>query len=171
MRRMWRRQLIVPVAAIGVLLLAAALYWFQPWKLVVDESVDEAVPTVVAPTPASAEPVVLARGTFISHEHATSGTVQILQLADGQRILRLEDLDTSNGPQLRVYLTDQPVTDDWYVFDDGRYLNLGDLKGNQGNQNYDIPVDADIAGLTSVSIWCDRFDVSFGAAQLDPVRT
>lgn len=94
-----------------------------------------------------------------------------MRLADGSRILRLEDLDTSNGPALRVWLTDAPVKsgkDGWRVFDDGAHVNLGELKGNKGNQNYTLPADLDLARYTSVSIWCDRFDVSFGAAALTP---
>jgi Electron transfer DM13 len=57
-------------------------------------------------------------------------------------------------------------TDGWRVFDDGAWADLGALKGNVGSQNYAIPADVDLAQLTSVSIWCDRFDVSFGAAAL-----
>ena len=59
--------------------------------------------------------------------------------------------------------------DGWHVYDDGRYVDLGGLKGNIGNQLYPIPDTANLAVLRSVTIWCDRFDVSFGAAQLDPV--
>jgi hypothetical protein len=55
------------------------------------------------------------------------------------------------------------------VFDDGRYVDLGSLKGNVGNQNYVIPADVDLTTLSSLSLWCDRFDVSFGAATLAPV--
>ncbi len=116
-----------------------------------------------------AEPVVLAKGDFISHEHSTSGKVKILELADGTRVLRIEGLETSDGPDLKVWLTDQPVidgVDGWGVFDDGEYVNLGDLKGNIGDQNYKIPADVDLADLSSVSIWCARFAVSFGAAEL-----
>jgi hypothetical protein len=123
------------------------------------------------PTPAPAY-VELARGTFISHEHGTSGTVRVLQLADGSRVLRLENLDTSNGPDLKVVLSDAPVTDDgWHVFDDNEHVKLGNLKGNKGSQNYAIPADVDLRVLHSVSIWCDRFNVSFGAAELVPVQS
>lgn len=118
---------------------------------------------------ADSTPTVLAEGTFISHEHPTSGTVKILELEDGTRVLRLEDLDTSDGPQLEVWLTDQPVIDGidgWGVFDDGKHISLGALKGNVGNQNYAIPADVDLADYSSVSIWCARFHVSFGAAEL-----
>lgn len=173
-RRMaWLRRPIVAVPLALVLLtgFGVAMAAFQPWKLFVDSVVVEAAPT--APSEAgggtAAEPVVLATGSFISHEHETTGSVSILRLADGSRVLRLEGLSTSNGPDLKVWLTDAPViegTDGWRVFDDGAWTDLGALKGNVGSQNYAIPADVDLAQLTSVSIWCDRFDVSFGAAAL-----
>jgi hypothetical protein len=125
----------------------------------------EPTPTT-EPTP---ERVVEAEGEFISHEHGTTGKARIITLEDGSRILRLVGLDTSNGPDLKVWLAAAPVlegTDGWFVFDDDEYLSLGALKGNKGNQNYPIPNDADISGLTSVTIWCERFSVSFGAAEL-----
>jgi hypothetical protein len=84
-------------------------------------------------------------------------------------VLRLDDLRTSNGPKLEVWLSDQPVVPGragWYVFDDGRHVDLGDLKGNIGSSNYAVPADVDLAQLGSVTIWCDRFSVSFAAAQL-----
>ena len=90
-------------------------------------------------------------------------------MPDGSRVLRLQDLQTSNGPLLKVWLTDAPVlpgTDGWGVFDDGGCVDLGELKGNIGSSNYPLPADADLARLTSVSVWCDRFNVSFGAATL-----
>ena len=124
-------------------------------------------PNPAAPAPAA--PVVLARGTLISHEHPSSGTVVVLGLPDGSRVLRLEDLRTSDGPQLQVWLTDAPVLegrDGWYVFDDGRHVDLGELKGNIGSSNYSVPADVDLAQLPSLSIWCDRFNVSFAAATL-----
>jgi hypothetical protein len=173
---------IVGVLAAGG---ALGLYWFQPWKLVTDQRVDEALsrpaPAPTAPivdttgdaTPPAtpAGPAVIAEGRFISHEHETTGAARIVELADGSRRLELVGLSTSNGPDLRVWLTDQPVIegrDGWEVFDDGRYIELGRLKGNQGNQGYDVPADADLTGIRSVSIWCKRFSVSFGAADLNP---
>jgi hypothetical protein len=71
-------------------------------------------------SPSPTKPVVLRRGTFVSHEHETTGTALIVQLPDGRRILRLEDLNTSSGPQVEVWLSDQPVIegrDGWFVFD------------------------------------------------------
>jgi electron transfer DM13 len=163
-----RRVVRLAAVAAAVLIVAAALV-FEPWNLVIDHRVDEAVPTGSAPAVATA-PTVLARGTLISHEHESSGSVALLRLADGSRVLRVEDLRTSNGPALRVWLTDAPViegSDGWTVFDDGRHLDLGDLKGNIGSSNYPIPAGADLTGLSSVSVWCARFHVSFAAAPLD----
>jgi hypothetical protein len=157
---------------------AVALPLFQPWKLWIDRTVNEAPPAAAAPAPASSDeparpiadtPVVLAEGTFISHEHATTGTLRVLRAADGSRYLRLDDLDTSNGPLLKVWLSDAPVRSGsagWRVFDDGRRIDLGPLKGNKGSQNYPLPTDLDLAAYSSVSIWCARFHVSFGAAAL-----
>ncbi|WP_309238872.1 DM13 domain-containing protein [Streptomyces lunaelactis] len=167
----------VTVLAVGLAVAGVGLYWFQPWKLWVDETVKDAVPTAAAGTgagdpaapPAGSAPRTLATGELISHEHNTSGSVRVLQLADGTRALRLEDLDTSNGPDLRVWITNAAVKEGvagWRVFDDGKYLSLGKLKGNKGDQNYALPEDLDLKQFTSVTIWCDRFDVSFGAAAL-----
>jgi len=117
------------------------------------------------PEPVPAEPMVLASGTFVDGEHTTSGSASLLILPDGSRFVRLEDFATSDGPDVHVWITDQQAGgDDWGKYDDGRYLELGDLKGTDGNQNYPIPADADLAVLTSVVIWCDRFNVAFGSA-------
>jgi hypothetical protein len=166
--------MVLGLAVVAVL--AFALTLFQPWKLWIDRTVNEAAPAAAAPGPASsaepapAGPVVLAQGAFISHEHATTGTAQVVRAPDGSRYLLLADLDTSNGPLLKVWLTDAPVRSGsagWRVFDDGRHIDLGALKGNKGSQNYPLPADLDLAGYRSVSIWCARFHVSFGAADLN----
>lgn len=183
---------IAGFVVVAVVLVGAGLYWFQPWKIWQDETVRESLPAAAAtPTPTAEDPAgeapadepseaastpaeptgprTLARGDLISHEHTTSGSATVLRLADGSHVLRLENLDTSNGPDLRVWLTDAPVKEGkagWGVFDDGKYVSLGKLKGNKGDQNYVLPAGTDPAAYTSVSIWCDRFNVSFGAAEL-----
>ncbi|MCJ0873848.1 DM13 domain-containing protein [Streptomyces sp. AP-93] len=177
------RPVVLAIAAVTVVLVGAGMYWFQPWKLWQDETVQDALPSA-APAPtattsgqpkttpspsAPAGPQTIAAGELISHEHKTTGSVKIVRLADGSHTVRLENLDTSNGPDLRVWLTDAPVKEGeagWHVFDDGKYVSLGKLKGNKGDQNYTLPADVDLSQYTSVSIWCDRFDVSFGAAAL-----
>ncbi|TDD58462.1 hypothetical protein E1263_19290 [Kribbella antibiotica] len=187
-KQLGKRTALVATAVAVVVAAAIALPLFQPWRLLTDKVVDEALPGVVpSAVPSSIQPSstkpptvsvapsaapetkVLARGNLISHEHSTSGKVAVLRLPDGSRVLRLQDLDTSDGPDLRVWLSDAAVLPGragWHVFDDGRYHALGRLKGNQGNQNYPIPADVDLADFRSVTIWCDRFNVSFGAAAL-----
>jgi hypothetical protein len=179
---MRRRTWIILAAAVLAVLGAVTLIWFQPQKLFYDTTVDESLPSASAPaaeptdegtdggtegtaSPAPTEPVELARGTFISREHETTGTARILRLPDGQQILRLEGFETSNGPALFVYLSQNPADGEDGLFDDD-YLDLGALKGNIGDQNYVIPAEIDPLGYTSVVVWCDRFSVSFGAADI-----
>ena len=169
-----RRTWILLVAAVLVVLGAVTLIWFQPQKLFYDDTVDESLPSASAPAGAtddgSDEPVELARGTFISREHETTGTARILRLADGQQILRFEGFETSNGPALFVYLSQNPADGEDGLFDDD-YLDLGALKGNIGDQNYVIPAEVDPLGYASVVVWCDRFSVSFGAADIVAAET
>lgn len=163
--------------AVAVLGLAGAgvLYWFEPWRLFTSTTVTDslAVPTAVAaqPSTTSAAPAatVLAQGSFVTHEHETTGTARLVRNADGSHQVELVGLDTSDGPDLRVWLTDQPVLpgrDGWRVFDDGEHTELGRLKGNHGDQVYRLGAGLDPADYRSVSIWCKRFSVSFGAATL-----
>lgn len=169
---------------------AFGLYWFAPWNLLIDRRVDEALPGVPAPVAATApsggragptdpaaepgepapDPVPLAEGAFSSLEHATTGTALVLELDDGRRFLRLQNLETSNGPDLRVYLSSVPASDDWYVYDDEEFVDLGGLKGNLGSSNYAIPTDVNLADFETAVVWCLRFSVGFGVAPLDPVR-
>ena len=188
-----RTRAVVLAVALVAGLLVAGLAWFEPWRLFTSSTLDEAAPTstsTAGPEPVSAastpaaptspgptsaasagptEPqdTVLARGRFEAAEHETSGAVAVLALADGRRFLRLQDLATSDGPDLQVWLTDQPSGGAWGSYDDGRHIELGELKATRGNQNYPIPDDARLEGLTSVVVWCDRFDVAFGTAALD----
>lgn len=148
------------------LIVAVGLYLFQPWRLFTTVVVNEAAPMATATQAVETTTKVLSSGNFVTHEHATTGKARVLQLPDGKRLLRIEDLATSDGPDLRVWLSDQPVTDQWHAFDDGKYVELGELKGNKGNANYAIPASADLGKLRSVTIWCKRFSVSFGAAAL-----
>ena len=164
-----------------------ALYWFAPWNLFVDKRVDEALPGASEQAPAETGPavtgpvegpavppaeegsdglVILAEGSLASLEHETSGTALVVVLEDGTRYLRLEDLETSNGPDLRVILTDQPLSDDWQVWDDGESVDLGPLKGNIGSSNYEIPASVDLGDFQTAVIWCRRFRVGFAVAPL-----
>jgi hypothetical protein len=108
---------------------------------------------------------VLLSGEFRSYAHETIGTAAVHQLGD-RRVLRLTGFSTSNGPDVRVYLVAAPdATDDETVTRAG-FVELGKLKGTQGDQNYDIPAGLDLEKYRAVTIWCRRFSVNFGTAPL-----
>jgi hypothetical protein len=116
-------------------------------------------------TPAPAGPLTLVQGSFVSGRtpgHHASGSATIYQLEDGTRVLRLENFDTTNGPDVFVTLHTAGNPDE----DAGEHLQLAPLKGNQGNQNYELPVDLDLSQYHSVVIWCRSFNVVFGYASL-----
>ena len=121
-------------------------------------------PTTTAP-PQQAQVATVAEGTFISRDHPTSGRALVLNDGTTQRFLRLEDFETDNGPDVNVYLTraDAAAPSGELGAD---YVDLGDLKGNIGNQNYEIPPPVDLSAYDTVVIWCVRFSVPFGAADL-----
>jgi len=153
-------------AWIGVSLAAAVLligwFLFRPERLIVNRTVSEAFPAT------SQVPQALLTGQFTGYAHPTEGTATIYQL-EGKRILRLTDFKTSNGPDVRVYLVAAPdVTDDATVAKAG-FVELGTLKGNIGDQNYDVPDSVDLEKYRAATIWCKRFSVNFGTAPLTPV--
>jgi hypothetical protein len=174
-----KRFLVVGGVVVAVLL-AVGLPLFEPWRAFTSSTIDEAAPGAAptipstpstpsaatpeaAPTPTATD-AVLAEGAFVDAEHGTSGTARILELADGRRFVRIEHLATSDGPDLHVWLSEGRSGGGWRSYDDGREIRLGDLKATHGNQNYEIPEDADLTGMRSVVIWCDRFNVAFGTA-------
>ena len=121
--------------------------------------------TTVAP-PANTVPQVriAAMGNFIRRSHPTEGSAVVL--TDGKEsFLRFEDFKTDNGPDLNVYLSTAPTDAPAGQFDDD-FIDLGDLKGNIGSQNYKIPDGVDLDTYSTVVIWCVRFSVIFGAADL-----
>lgn len=105
-------------------------------------------------------PVAVSSGEFASLDHPASGQAYLVVQPDGSRLLRIENLDTDNGPDLRVVLSTAEVGTGTY--DD--LIELGRLKGNIGNQNYEIPAELDLSAVRSVVIWCERFSSPFGEA-------
>jgi len=181
------RRVVVPAVVVLVAAVAFGLY-FQPWKALTDTAVDEALPGAAAsahPSPMKPKdmreregketkemrhgPVDLARGHFVTHEHGTSGTARTVRLADKSRVLRLEDLRTSEGPDVHVYLSMLDAQAVKRGLGEGA-IELGKLKGNLGNQNYAVPAGTDLGEFHSAVIWCERFSVSFGAADLAPAK-
>ena len=113
--------------------------------------------------------ITLATGTFNGKVHSTSGRATIYQQEDGKFILRLTNFKTSNGPDVHVVLIAAKDAEDNANFlkSSTERVELGTLKGNEGDQNYEIPSDADLSKFQSVSIYCERFNANFGAAPLE----
>lgn len=125
---------------------------FSKQDSTVDENMSE------TPIPANTEPLM---GNFVDVGdgfHMVEGVAKVIDLADGRTFLRLENLKATNGPDLYVYLSaDKDASD---------IVNLGRLKGNIGNQNYEIPAGTDLSKYNTVLIWCKAFSTLFGSAKL-----
>jgi hypothetical protein len=131
----------------------------------VNNSIDESMDQVQQQTQNNAATTttnVLRTGSFVGVGdgiHNAEGTAKVIPLQDGSNILRLEDLRVTNGPDLYVYLaTDKSASD---------FVNVGKLKANNGNQNYDIPTETDLTKYDTILIWCRPFSVLFGSAELE----
>jgi Electron transfer DM13 len=170
--------LTAEVLVAGVALVVFVLAYFAPQQLLVETTAHETLPAA-APGEArsgpdgsaagATAPTVLRRGRFRSGEHHTSGTALLLHVADGRVFVRLEHLDTSNGPDVHIWLTaaEHDASDD--TVQHSRHVDLGVLKANHGDQNYLVPAHRDLSAYRTVTVWCQRFDVAFGAARLRAV--
>lgn len=124
-------------------------------KAMTDTSIADAMPKVQA--------TILASGSFADADsvHRGSGKATVYRLPDGADMLRLENMRVTNGPALHVYLVRDANGDVASGF-----VDLGSLKGNIGDQNYDIPAGTDTRQFKSVVIWCKPFGVTFSIALL-----
>lgn len=128
--------------------------------------VNEAMPAVNGGAPR-----LVASGNFYGVLHPTSGTATIYQMDDGMRMLRFTNFETSNGPDVHVYMVAAQDAKDAETVKRAGFVDLGSIKGNVGDQNYTLPSDLDLVKYGAVSIWCKRFSVDFGAAPLKSVAT
>lgn len=149
---------------LGIVLLAALLgvagwYAFRPERAFIDAPVSEAAP--------SGAMTLVASGRFTPREHEGAGEARIYRQAGGAHVLRFSSFRTLNGPDVRVYLIGaSDVRNGRKALDAAGYLDLGALKGNVGDQNYDIPVSTDLSRYGAVTVWCRRFSVNFTTAAL-----
>jgi len=151
---------IVIVAIIGM----GGIYAISPYFT--NSTIDEALPNSVIRSmmeePMMEDNIILTySGTFVGVGdgiHDAQGMVRTISVSDGNNVLRLENFKATNGPDLYVYLaTDNNASE---------FVNLGKLKANNGNQNYNIPENTDLEKYNKVLIWCKSFSVLFGNADL-----
>lgn len=155
----WGSGILAIVIALGIV----AWYAFRPERLVVNQTVSEPFPGGQ-----SSSAQTLASGTFHSVLHPTKGTATVYRLEDGSRALRFTNFNTSNGPDVHVYMVAADDARDHATVLHSGFVDLGVIKGNIGDQNYSIGPDVDLSKYRTVSIWCKRFSVNFGAAPLTP---
>jgi len=158
------KKIIIPII-IAIIAIPIAVYAVSP--VFTESSIDEALPENVMMLESDTEDIddnimMKYSGTFVGVNdgiHNAEGFAKVLPLDEGSQILRLENFKTTNGPDLYVYLsTDENASD---------FVNLGMLKANNGNQNYEIPDDVDLEKYDKVLIWCKSFSVLFGSAELN----
>lgn len=149
---------ILALGTIPVLVIGWAL--FRPELLFVNKTVNEKLPTE-----AGTMTKTLSSGEFASYAHETKGLAKVVEVG-GKHFVQLSDFSTSNGPDVHLYLVNGSDSSQDAVKKNG-FLDLGTLKGNVGNQNYEIPASTDLSKYQAVSIWCARFAVAFGGASLN----
>jgi len=149
----------IPVFLIGFVSGGAAWYLFSP--LFIDDVVSEDLPAGLVVT-------VVARGAFrdADRAHRGQGTVQLLETGAGAHLLRFTDFEVTNGPDLEVWLVEAPDPQSSADVTASRWLSLGQLKGNVGDQTYVVPEGTDLAAFGFVVIWCEQFSVLFSPATL-----
>ncbi len=148
---MHRNLKLAAIAGIPVLVVGWAL--FRPELLFVNQQVNEA----------QGAGTVIEQGTFASYAHETTGEAKIIE-SGSQRVLRLDNFHTSNGPDVRVYLVKGSDSSAEGV--KNGFIDLGPIKGNIGGQNYTLPANVNLDEYDAVAIWCKRFSVGFGGATL-----
>ena len=154
----------VLLGIVGAVVIGAGWYAFRPELLFVNKNVNESFPAVAQAQ--TAAPQAIAEGNFHGVAHETKGTARIFQLPDGKRVLRFMNFETSNGPDVRVFLVAAPDANDNDTVKNAGYIEVGKLKGNMGDQNYDVPESVDLNKYRAVTIWCNRFSVNFATAPL-----
>lgn len=187
---MHKRTLLISAAAIVAI---AGWYAFRPERLFINQTVSESLPQAVPEQSANgmvanastggsmmpgnvdanvdanvgaSAPVALSAGKFHGVHHKTQGLATVYRLADGRRVLRFTNFSTSNGPDVRIYLVAAGDAGDNATVEKAGFIELGPMKGNQGDQNYDIPASVDLSKYRAVTIWCKRFAVNFATAPL-----
>jgi Electron transfer DM13 len=137
--------------AVGLPVLIAAWCAFRPEKLWINKVVNEPAPFTES---GGLQPIFT--GKFEGRAHPTSGRATIYETTRGMRRLSLSDFTTSNGPDVHVVLAraDDPALDQEILTTDLDHVELGLLKGNQGDQNYDIPASVDLKKYNAVVIYC-----------------
>ena len=145
---------------IGIVVLGMGWYLISPLFVVIERQ-DEVPGTEANVVPGQPLFDVLSQGDFVPAAHEVKGKAVLGRTHRGDFVLRFEDFETVNGPDLRVYLSaSQDSVDD--------AIDLGLIRGTKGNINYELPTSTNIALYPYVLVWCRVFRVLFSVAELKP---
>jgi hypothetical protein len=176
-KSLWRFPAFWAVAvflvALGIFM-AFAVFGIQTlfYNTEVNEDFDAPAPAAAeqgsrrADSAANSNPVAISSREFHTVAHLGKGDAIVYRLEGGSHALRLENFDILNGPALYVYAVGAQDAKDSETVEEAGFLSLGPLKGNQGNQTYELPAQFDPEKYRSISIWCKRFSVNFTTAPL-----
>ena len=133
-----------------------------------DTTMEAADSAQASEAPAAAGPVAVVAGQLMDADsfHQGSGDVTVYRLEDGSHVLRLEDIEVTNGPDLRVLVAPAHGITDRQALQAAGYIELDSLKGNIGSQNYDFPAGYQVPEQLTVVIYCKPFHVIFATAEL-----
>ena len=137
-----------------------AFLWYAFSPLLFDE--------VVAETLAEAEVVAMGNFRDADRSHKGAGVATLVALPGGGHEVQLSDFQVTNGPDLEVWLSAHPDPEKSSDVSGNFWVSLGRLKGNVGNQAYQVPEGTDLSTIKSVVIWCEQFGVLFSPAALSP---
>lgn len=158
---------------VGIIIVGGVIGWavFRPELLFINKSVNERFPQKAMSSADGNAPKELFKGSFHGVAHETHGTATVYKFADGRRVLRFTDFETSNGPDVNVYLVAADDANDNETVTNAGFVSLGSIKGNEGDQNYEVPADLDLNKYRAVTVWCKRFGVNFATAPLKMQQT
>ena len=142
----------------GLIIVAGVVYFTGLYTYFTGREVQDELPQGNV----QSTPLTVVQGSFVEVDvvHKGSGTARIIT-EGGKRYLRLENFEVTNGPDLFVYLSESKTPGgDLKSLD--KYISLGQLKGNSGNQTYEIPEP--FRGYDTAIIWCQKFGVLFSYA-------
>ena len=137
-----------------------------PWEVTIEQQVDS--PLVEPPPPGidSPDARTLATGAMYDVDRVGTGTVGIVSLPDGQRVLRLEDFFVSINSDLEIWLSEHPHPKSTAEAASAGHRQVSFLKATAGSMNYELAPEIDLARYQSIVIWCELTSNAYAAATL-----
>ena len=144
--------------AVIALVIILPIAWYLLSPLFISIELNEDSPMESTENTAALElPKALLEGNFVESAHEVSGKAIVIDTSNG-KVLRFEDFETVNGPDLFIYLSSD--------LDNNDFIDLGKIKATKGNVNYQLPENVDLEKYNKVLIWCRAFRVLFSYAEL-----